>query len=83
MFLCTWFLPRVVLLLKHRTLHYGPRTLHYGPIGSGKIIYACGILHNIALYGNIAQTEIQLVNEEIPIDGVREDDWHHEGREAR
>lgn len=65
-----------MLLLKHRTLHYGP-------IGSGKIIYACGILHNIALYGNIAQTEIQLVNEEVPIDGVREDDWHHEGREAR
>ncbi|KAK9745156.1 DDE superfamily endonuclease [Popillia japonica] len=50
----------------------------YGSVAPGKIIYACAILHNIALYGNIALSEIQLANEKVPVDGVGEDDGHHE-----
>lgn len=67
-------------LLKHRVLHYKPVT-------AGKIIYSCGVLHNMALRfnDNLQEDEIIAVENEDNFNAIdmRDMHWHRRGEEVR
>ncbi|KAJ3640453.1 hypothetical protein Zmor_003747 [Zophobas morio] len=67
-------------LLKHRVLNYRPTV-------AGKIIYSCGVLHNIAQHYNDNLRENEIIEEDEEDDFneivMRDGNWHRRGEEVR
>ncbi|KAJ3662483.1 hypothetical protein Zmor_006830 [Zophobas morio] len=71
-------------LLKHRVLNYDP-------IKAGKIIYSCGVLHNIARFYKDELPDEEIFEEvdqhnddnNIPVNIVHQGNWHMRGEVVR
>lgn len=67
-------------LLKHRFLNYDP-------IKAGKIIYSCGVLHNIGRFYNddFPEEEILEIDDDFdnPVVVAKGQNWHRRGEEMQ
>lgn len=63
----------------------GHRALHYNPLRAAKIIYSCGILHNIASHFNVElpEQEVNMVPEQQNANIAQNNDWFALGSEVR